>query len=96
MKDEHVRDEHVRDAAQDLAEDVTQDLAEDVLGAACTPALAHTSSLNTDLTRNTRAPHSPRSTGFCAILDCISSFEAAAVVVCGGKLAFGAHTFSIY
>ena len=23
----------------------------------CTPALAHTSSLDTDLTRNTRAPH---------------------------------------
>ena len=34
MKDEHVRDEHVKDAAQDVAEDVTQDAAEDVLGAA--------------------------------------------------------------
>ena len=30
----HVRDGHVKDAAQDVAEDVTQDLAEDVLGAA--------------------------------------------------------------
>jgi len=29
-----VRDEHVKDAAQDVAEGVTQDLAEDVLGAA--------------------------------------------------------------
>jgi len=29
-----VRDEHVKDAAQDEAEDVTQDVAEDVLGAA--------------------------------------------------------------
>ena len=27
------------------------------LGLACTPALAHTFSLDTDLTRNTRAPH---------------------------------------
>ena len=34
MKDEHVRDERVKDAAKDLAEDVTQDVAEDVLGAA--------------------------------------------------------------
>jgi len=34
VRDEHVRDEHVTDAAQDLAEDVTQDVAEDVLGAA--------------------------------------------------------------
>jgi len=34
MKDEHVRDEPVKDAAQDVAEDVTQDVAEDVLGAA--------------------------------------------------------------
>ena len=34
---------------------------------------ACTSSLDTDLTRNTRAPTSPRSTGFCAIWDCISS-----------------------
>ena len=34
MKDEHVRDGHVKDTAQDVAEDVTQDLAEDVLGAA--------------------------------------------------------------
>ena len=37
----------------------------------------HFSSLDTDLTRNTRAKHahptSPRSTGFCAIWDCISS-----------------------
>jgi len=30
MKDKHVRDEHVKD----VAEDVTQDMAEDVLGAA--------------------------------------------------------------
>jgi len=29
-----VRDEHLKDAAQDLAEDVTQDVAEGVLGAA--------------------------------------------------------------
>ena len=34
MKDEHLRDEHVKDAAQDEAEGVTQDVAEDVLGAA--------------------------------------------------------------
>ena len=34
MKNEHVRDEHVKDAAQDVAEGVTQDVAEDVLGAA--------------------------------------------------------------
>ena len=34
MKDEHLRDEHVKDAAQDAAEDLTQDVAEDVLGAA--------------------------------------------------------------
>ena len=34
MKDEHVRDGHVKDAAQDVAEDVTQEVAEDVLGAA--------------------------------------------------------------
>ena len=33
-KDGHVRDKHVKDAAQDVAEDVTQDAAEDVLGAA--------------------------------------------------------------
>ena len=30
----HVRDEHVKDAAQDVAGDVTQGVAEDVLGAA--------------------------------------------------------------
>ena len=30
----HVRDKHVKDAAQDVAEELTQDLAEDVLGAA--------------------------------------------------------------
>ena len=30
----HVRDGHVKDAAQDEAEGVTQDVAEDVLGAA--------------------------------------------------------------
>jgi len=36
--------------------------------------IAHTSSLDTNLTRNTHAhPTSPRSTGFCAIWDCISS-----------------------
>ena len=34
MKDGHVRDGHVKDAAQDKAEDVTQDTAEGVLGAA--------------------------------------------------------------
>ena len=34
MKDEHVRDERVKDAAQDLVEDMTQKVAEDVLGAA--------------------------------------------------------------
>ena len=28
-----MRDEHVKDAAQDVAENVTQDVAEDVLGA---------------------------------------------------------------
>ena len=31
MKNEHVRDGHVKDAAQDVAENVTQDVAEDVL-----------------------------------------------------------------
>ena len=30
----HVKDEHVKDAAQGVAEDVTQDVAEEVLGAA--------------------------------------------------------------
>ena len=30
-EDEHVRDEHVKDAAQDVAEEVTQDVAEGVL-----------------------------------------------------------------
>ena len=34
MKDEHVRDEHVKDAAQDVAENVMKDAAEDVLEAA--------------------------------------------------------------
>jgi len=34
VKDEHVRDEPVRNAAQDVAEDVAQDVAEGVLGAA--------------------------------------------------------------
>ena len=34
MKDEHVRDGQVKDAAQDVAEDVTQDVAEDVPDAA--------------------------------------------------------------
>ena len=34
MKDEHVRDEHVKDAAQDVAKNETRDAAEDVLGAA--------------------------------------------------------------
>ena len=34
MKDEHVRNGPVKDAAQDVAEDVAQDVAEDVLGAA--------------------------------------------------------------
>ena len=34
MKDEHVRDEPVKDAAQDVAEDVMQDVAEDELAAA--------------------------------------------------------------
>ena len=29
-----MRDEHLKDAAQDVAEDVTQEVAEDVLGAA--------------------------------------------------------------
>jgi hypothetical protein len=37
------------------------------------PALAHTSSLDTDRARNAHAPTSPRSIGFCAIWDCISS-----------------------
>ena len=45
--------------------------------APCTPALAHTSSLDTDRTRNARAPTSPRSTGFCAIWLCKSEFEFA-------------------
>ena len=35
--------------------------------APCTRALAHASSLDTDRTRNTRAPTSTRSIGFCAI-----------------------------
>ena len=34
MKDEHERDEHVKDAAQDVGEDMTQDVADDVLDAA--------------------------------------------------------------
>ena len=34
MKNEHVRDGHVKDAAQDVGGGVTQDVAEDVLGAA--------------------------------------------------------------
>ena len=34
MKDEHERDERVKDAAQNVAEDVTQDAAEDVLSTA--------------------------------------------------------------
>ena len=34
MKDEHLRDEHVQDAAHNVAEDVTQDAVEDVPGAA--------------------------------------------------------------
>jgi len=34
VKDEHVRDEPVKDAARDVAEDVTQDVAEDLSGAA--------------------------------------------------------------
>ena len=34
MKDEHVRDGPVKDAAEDVAEDLTQDVADDVLGAA--------------------------------------------------------------
>ena len=34
MKYGHVRDGHVKDAAQDVGGDVTQDVAEDVLGAA--------------------------------------------------------------
>ena len=33
MKNEHVRDGHVKDAAQDAGGDVTQDVAEGVLGA---------------------------------------------------------------
>ena len=46
------------------------------LGAKCGPqrrALAHASSLDTDRTRNARAPTSTRSIGFCAIWVCISS-----------------------
>jgi len=35
------------------------------------PVLAHPSSLDTDRTRDARAPTSPRSTGFCAIWSCI-------------------------
>ena len=34
MRDEHVKDEHVKDAAQDVTQDVTQDVAGDVSGAA--------------------------------------------------------------
>ena len=34
MKDEHARDEPVKDAAQDVTQDVTQDVAEDVSSAA--------------------------------------------------------------
>ena len=41
--------------------------------APCTPALAHTSPLDTERKRSARAPTSPRSTGLCAIWDCISS-----------------------
>ena len=37
------------------------------------PYLAHAPSFGTDRTRNARAPTSPRSTGFCAILGYISS-----------------------
>jgi len=46
------------------------------LGAKCGPqrrALAHASSLDTDRTRNARAPTSTRSIGFCVIWVCISS-----------------------
>ena len=43
----------------------------DLDSASCTPALAHASSLDTDRTRNARAPTSTRSTGLCAIWDCI-------------------------
>jgi len=46
--------------------------------APCTPALAHTSSLDTS--RATHAhPTSPRSTGFCAIWDCISSSSSSEI-----------------
>ena len=34
MKDEHVRDEPVKNAAQDVTKDMTQDVAEDMSGAA--------------------------------------------------------------
>ena len=34
VKDERVKDKHMKDAAQGVAEDVTQDVAEEVLGAA--------------------------------------------------------------
>jgi len=34
VKDEHAKDDPVKDAAQDLTQDVTQDVAEDVSGAA--------------------------------------------------------------
>jgi len=37
------------------------------------PRGAHATSLDTDHTRNARAPTSPRSTGFCVIWGCISS-----------------------
>ena len=39
------------------------------------PALAHASFLDTDRTRNARAPTRPRSTGLCAIWDCITQLE---------------------
>ena len=52
--------------------------------APCTPVLAHTPSLDTDRTRNARAPTSPRITGFCAIRGSISSSSSSSL--CRGLL----------
>jgi len=62
VTDEHVKDERVKDAAQDVVEDVTQDLAEDVLGAAENGSVKMfivQSSSGKDLTPSTCVPPPP-------------------------------------
>jgi len=50
---------------------------------ACTPALvhAHIPPLDTDCTHSARRPTSPRSTGLCAIWNCISSSSMASYLL---------------